>query len=318
MLKNMDAFPITRREATRLIGGAAAVSLWPMSSTAAEKTARSMLLRPIPSTGEKIPAIGLGTSGTFDVGDSPNDRNPLKEVLSRFAELGGKVIDTSPIYGRAETVIGDLVSELHLRDKFFFATKVWTTGRQAGIDSMEQSLARLQTKHLDLMQVHNLVDLDTQLATARAWKEEGRVRYVGVTHYVESALPALEKVLQREKLDFVQINYSIAERDADERLLPLARERGVAVLVNRPFARGDLFLAYAPSRCPTGRRNSIANRGRNFFLSGFWPTKPSPAPSRRRATPGIWRTTSAAERDVFRTRRCGSEWCSWLRSSESA
>jgi diketogulonate reductase-like aldo/keto reductase len=164
----MDPFPITRREATRLIGGAAAAALWPMQSTAAEKAVSSLLLRAIPSTGEKIPAIGLGTSGTFDVGDSPNDRNPLKEVLKRFVQLGGKVIDTSPMYGRAETVIGDLVSELHLRDALFFATKVWTTGRQSGSDSMERSLALLRAKQLDLMQVHNLVDLDTQLATARA------------------------------------------------------------------------------------------------------------------------------------------------------
>jgi diketogulonate reductase-like aldo/keto reductase len=130
---------------------------------------------------------------------------------------------------------------LNLRDQVFLATKVWTTGGQKGISSMERSLQLLRTKRIDLMQVHNLVDLETQLATARTWKEQGRVRYVGVTHYVESALPALEKVLQHEKLDFVQINYSIIERQAEQRVLPLARERGVAVLVNRPFARGNLF-----------------------------------------------------------------------------
>ncbi len=235
----MIEISITRRAAVRLLGGAAAATFCPNPLSAAEKTA--MLLRAIPSTGEKIPAVGLGTSRTFDVGTSPNERDPLKEVLRRFVQLGGKVIDTSPMYGRAEGVIGDLTSELHLREKLFLATKVWTTGRQAGIDEMERSLARLRTKTLDLMQVHNLVDLGTQLATARAWKEAGRVRYVGVTHYVESALPELEKVLRREKLDFLQINYSIAEREAEERVLPLAREKGVAVLINRPFARGDLF-----------------------------------------------------------------------------
>ncbi len=200
-----------------------------------------MLLRAIPSSGEKIPAVGLGTSRTFDVGNSPNDRGPLKEVLRRFAQLGGRLVDTSPMYGRAEEVIGDLVEELHLRDSLFFATKVWTTGKQEGIDSMERSLKLLRTKKIDLMQVHNLVDLDTQLATARAWQEEGKVRYVGITHYVESSLPAVEKVLQREKLDFLQINYSIAEREAEKRVLPLARERGVATLINRPFTRGNLF-----------------------------------------------------------------------------
>lgn len=200
-----------------------------------------MLLRAIPSSGEKIPAVGLGTSRTFDVGTSPDDRGPLKEVLSRFAQLGGRLVDTSPMYGRAEEVIGDLVEELHLRDSLFFATKVWTTGKQEGIDSIERSLQLLKTKRLDLMQVHNLVDLDTQLATARAWQEQGKVRYVGITHYVESSLPAVEKVLQREKLDFLQINYSIAEREAEKRVLPLARERGVATLINRPFTRGNLF-----------------------------------------------------------------------------
>ncbi|CAN5533165.1 aldo/keto reductase [soil metagenome] len=238
----MNDLAITRREAARLIGGAAAAAtVWPLRSVAVEKAAASMLLRTIPSTGEKIPAIGLGTSRTFDVGDSPNDRGPLKEVLQRFVQLRGTVIDTSPMYGQAEEVIGDLVEELRLRDSLFFATKVWTTGKQEGIDSMERSLKLLRTKRIDLMQVHNLVDLDTQLATARAWKEQGKVRYVGITHYVESSLPEVEKVLQREKLDFLQINYSIAEREAEKRVLPLALERGVATLINRPFTRGSLF-----------------------------------------------------------------------------
>ncbi len=231
---------ITRREAARLIGGAAAAAtVWPISSRAAENA--TQLLRAIPSTGEKIPALGLGTSQTFDVGNSPNERGPLREVLRRFVELGGKVVDTSPMYGRAEEVIGDLASELKLRDSLFLASKVWTTGKKEGIDSIERSGKLLQTKRLDLMQVHNLVDLETQLATLRAWKEEGRIRYLGITHYVESSFPAVEKILLREKLDFLQINYSIAERKAEERVLPLAREKGVAVLVNRPFARGNLF-----------------------------------------------------------------------------
>lgn len=213
--------------------------LRPTMTVAYNETA--LLLRTIPSTGEKLPAIGLGTWRTFDVGALPNERAPLKEVLSRFVHLGGKVIDSSPMYGRAEVVIGDLTSELNLRDSLFLATKVWTTGRQAGIDSMERSLARLRIKRLDLMQVHNLVDLETQLATLRAWKEQGRIRYFGITHYVDSAFPEVEGILLREKLDFLQINYSIIDRAADERLLPLARDRGVAVLINRPFASGDLF-----------------------------------------------------------------------------
>jgi diketogulonate reductase-like aldo/keto reductase len=230
---------ITRREAACMIGGAAAAALCSIPLSAAEKT--TILFRAIPATGEKIPVVGLGTWQVFDVGASPNERQPLRQVLTRFVQLGGKVIDSSPMYGRAESVIGDLTNELQLRDKLFLATKVWTSGQQAGIESMERSLMRLRTKRLDLMQVHNLVDLDTQLATMLAWKEEGRIRYIGITHYVDSAFPEVEKILRREKLDFLQINYSIVDRAADERLLPLARERGVAVLINRPFASGDLF-----------------------------------------------------------------------------
>ena len=224
-----------------MIGCAAATALVPWPMKAGEKDSTSILLRSIPSTGERIPVVGLGTWQVFDVGDSPNERDPLKEVLTRFVQLGGKVIDSSPMYGGAESVIGELTSELHLREKLFFATKVWTTGKQAGIESMERSFARLRVKRLDLMQVHNLVDVDTQLATIRAWKDEGRIRYLGITHYVDSAFPEVEKILRREKLDFLQINYSIIDRKADERILPLARERGVATLINRPFASGDLF-----------------------------------------------------------------------------
>jgi diketogulonate reductase-like aldo/keto reductase len=231
---------MTRRQAACVLGGAAAVTLLPWRLPAAEERS-GMLQRAIPSSGEKLPAVGLGTWQVFDVGDAPNERGPLKEVLQRFVQLGGKVIDSSPMYGRAEGVIGDLTSELHLRDQLFLATKVWTSGKEAGIDSMERSFQRLRVQKLDLMQVHNLVDLDTQLATMRDWKEQGRIRYLGITHYVDSAFPEVQQILRREKLDVVQINYSIVDRTADERILPLARERGVATLINRPFASGDLF-----------------------------------------------------------------------------
>ena len=231
---------MSRRDATRLLAGASAALLFrPTMSEAREPSPQ--LLRAIPSTGEKLPAVGLGTWQVFDVGDSSAERGPLKEVLARFVQLGGKVIDSSPMYGRAEAVIGDLTNELHLRDKLFLATKVWTSGRQAGIESMERSFARLRVQKLDLMQVHNLVDLDTQLATMRVWKEQGRIRYLGITHYRDDAFPEVEKILRREKLDFLQINHSIIDRKAEERILPLARDRGVAVLIKRPFASGDLF-----------------------------------------------------------------------------
>jgi diketogulonate reductase-like aldo/keto reductase len=237
----MTAMLITRRTAVRLIGGAAAAACSPIPMSAAENETGQMLMRAIPSSGEKLPVIGLGTWQVFDVADSPNERQPLKEVLSRFVQLGGKVIDSSPMYGRAEGVIGDLTNELRLRDSLFLATKVWTTGKQEGIDSMERSLTRLQTKRIDLMQVHNLVDVETQLATLRDWKEKGRIRYLGITHYNSSAYAEVEKILRREKLDFLQINYSIIEREAEERILPLAQDRGVAVIINRPLGGGDLF-----------------------------------------------------------------------------
>ncbi len=256
---------LTRRQAARVLGGATASTLLPFPVSAA-KAPGEMLLREIPSTGEKLPAIGLGTSGTFDVGDSAAEGGPLREVLRQFVRLGGKVIDTSPMYGKAEGVIGDLTSELRVRDQLFLATKVWTTGRQEGTASMERSFVRLRTKRLDLMQVHNLVDLETQLATARAWKKEGRVRYVGVTHYVESALPELEKVLQREKLDFIQINYSIAEREAEQRVLPLARDHGAAVLINRPFARGDLFSRLRSKPLPAWAQEFDCRSWAQFLL----------------------------------------------------
>ena len=198
------------------------------------------ILRAIPSSKEMVPVIGLGTWQTFDVG-SGADRRPLREILRRFVELGGRVVDSSPMYGRAETVVGDLSAELRLRDTLFVATKVWTSGRDNGIAQMEESCRRLRVERLDLMQVHNLVDWRTHLPTVADWKRAGRVRYVGVTHYTASAYRELEQVMNSEPLDFVQLNYSPVERDAERRLLPLAADRGVAVLVNRPFAEGALF-----------------------------------------------------------------------------
>jgi len=211
------------------------------TGTSGAGAAPSLLLRPIPSSGETIPAVGLGTWQTFDVGASAAAREPLREVLKRFVALGGRVIDSSPMYGAAEAVVGELASALGIVDSLFVATKVWTSGREAGIAQMEQSLRLLRKKPLDLMQVHNLVDWRTHLATLRGWKQAGRVRYVGVTHYTASGYDELERVLRSEPLDFVQVNYSLGEREAERRILPLARDRGIAVLVNRPFSAGGLF-----------------------------------------------------------------------------
>jgi diketogulonate reductase-like aldo/keto reductase len=185
--------------------------------------------------------IGLGTWQTFDIGSGESARAPLREVLREFVSLGGSVIDSSPMYGRSESVVGDLAAELGIHARLFLATKVWTQGREAGIRQMEESFRRLRTKRMDLLQVHNLVDWRTHLATLRIWKEQGRVRYIGVTHYTESAYADLSRVLKAEEIDFVQFNYSVAEREAEKMLLPLAMERKIAVLVNRPFGGGGLI-----------------------------------------------------------------------------
>lgn len=177
------------------------------------------------------------------MGGSPQELPQRGEVLAALFEAGGSVVDSSPMYGSAEAVVGDLLHASASRDKAFLATKVWTTGKQAGIAQMERSMALLRTQHVELMQVHNLVDWHTQLATLRAWKEQGRISYIGVTHYTESAYPELEQVMRAEPLDFVQFNYSVAARGAEQRLLPLAAERGIAVIVNLPFGGGRVLRA---------------------------------------------------------------------------
>jgi diketogulonate reductase-like aldo/keto reductase len=224
---------LTRRAVLQLMAAAAA-------RPARADTPAPILQRPIPSSGETIPTVGLGTWRTFDVGTAA-DRAPLRDVLRRFVALGGRVVDSSPMYGPAESVLGDLAAEAAGGDALFLATKVWTSGREAGVRQMEQSFRRLRATRLDLLQIHNLVDWRTHLRTLREWKAAGRIRYIGVTHYTAGAHDELERVLRAEPFDFVQINYSLGERDAERRLLPLARERGIAVLVNRPFSEGGLF-----------------------------------------------------------------------------
>jgi len=200
----------------------------------------AMIRRKVPSSGELLPIIGLGTSGPFEVPDTPAARAPLAQVLTAFFAGGGCLIDTSPMYSSAEQVLGELLTP-QMHEQVFLATKVWTRGRAAGIEQMTRSAELMKVKRLDLIQVHNLLDLDTQLATLREWKAAGRVRYLGVTHYTVSSYPELARVIERERLDFVQFNYSPVTREAEQRLLPLCAERGVAVLVNRPFEDGALF-----------------------------------------------------------------------------
>lgn len=200
-----------------------------------------MYKRAIPSSGELLPVIGCGTWQTFDVGATAEERAPLAEVLRVLFDAGGSVIDSSPMYGRSEAVVGELLAQLKAHDNAFMATKVWTQGRDPGIRQMQRSMQLLQDERIELMQIHNLLDWRTHLATLRAWKKEGRIRYLGITHYTPSAYNELEAIMRSEKLDFIQINYSLDDRQAERTLLPLAADRGIAVLVNRPFGGGSLL-----------------------------------------------------------------------------
>ena len=201
----------------------------------------NLIKRPIPGTDESLPVIGMGTWQTFDIGNNATARQNLSEVLKTFVARGGSVIDSSPMYGRSEEVVGDLAKELDVLSELFMATKVWTRGRQAGIHQMEQSMQEMRTVPMDLMQVHNLVDYHTHKETLRKWKAEGKIRYIGITHYTDSAHDDLAALIRKDQLDFVQLNYSINDRHAEKELLPLARDKGVAVLINRPYGGGSLF-----------------------------------------------------------------------------
>jgi diketogulonate reductase-like aldo/keto reductase len=248
---------VSRRELLQGLAGACA-ALAAHGSTAASAPSNAeakrgeMLKRVIPAspTREAVPVIGMGTWNTFDVGQSSKDREPLIEVLRAFYAAGASVIDSSPMYGTAEAVTGDLVHQVDAQDRTFYATKVWTQGRDKGVAQIGESLRRLQTKRLDLLQIHNLVDWRTHVATLRRMKAEGEVRYIGVTHYTVGAHDELEKVLAAESFEFAQFNYSIATRAAESRLLPYCQERGIAVLINRPFEEGALFTRVRGRKLP--------------------------------------------------------------------
>ena len=232
---------IDRRETLRRIGVGMAGLVAGEAMAGAQQPAPPIITRPIPSSGETLPVIGMGTWQTFDVGGGAAERAPLEEVLAAFVGMGGRLLDSSPMYGASETVAGDIAAKLAVRPKLFIATKVWTTGRARGVEQMEDSMRKLRAAPVDLMQVHNLVDVATHLATLAEWKRAGRVRYVGVTHYTAGSHDEVARVIAASPVDFVQINYSVGEREAEQRLLPLARERGIAVIANRPFAGGNLF-----------------------------------------------------------------------------
>jgi len=259
----MKDLGLSRRAALKLIGLAASGAMLEGADVLASN--ESMISRKIPSSGEALPCVGIGTYQTFDV-SSPEQHQEVKAVMRDFARLRGRVVDTSPMYGAAESVIGEVLTELNLGKELFLATKVWIEGRDAGLAQARQSMQRMKTPKLDLIQVHNLLDADTHLSWLKEWKHKGQVRYIGVTHYAEGAYAALEKQITTKQLDFVQFNYSMGEREAEKRLLPAAIASGTAVIVNRPFAKASLFDRVRGRQLPEWASEFDAGTWAQFFL----------------------------------------------------
>jgi diketogulonate reductase-like aldo/keto reductase len=226
---------------------------------------RKMIDRPIPASGERLPAIGLGTYSVFDIDSTPAEISTRREIVDLLLGEGGSVIDTSPMYNRSERVIGDIIRAGAPREAAFLATKVWIDGRDAGAAQMARSAELMNTDVIDLMQVHNLRDTDAHMKTIREWQDDGRIRYNGLTHYRASALEALEAAMKQHRPQFIQINYSLGEREADRRLLPLAADMGIAVLINRPYQAGALFRAVRGRELPDWASEFAASWGQ-FFL----------------------------------------------------
>lgn len=254
--------PLSRRS---LIAGAGLLPvLGPVARAAPTET--DLIERKIPSSGEMLPAMGIGTSRRYEVEPTPDKITPLREAVERFVSLGGRVIDTAPSYGTAEDVLGMILPEGGLREKVFLASKVSERGKEAGLAQIERSFQRMRTDKIDLIAVHNLVDTETNLATLRDLKAKGRIRYVGVTVWLDRQFPDLETVMKREALDFVQVNYAIDSRLASERILPLAKDRGMAVMVNVPFGRDRLFGAVKGKPIPDWAAAFGCANWAQFFL----------------------------------------------------
>ncbi len=229
-------------------------------------TPGNLIQRPIPSTGEMLPVIGVGTWNTFDVGESSSERNPLAGVLKTLVEKGGKLIDSSPMYGSSERVVGELSELAGLNQKLFIATKVWTCGADKGVTQMSNSLSLLKRSTIDLMQVHNVVDWQTHLKTLASWKESGKTRYIGLTHYVDSAHDTLVRIIKENSVDFIQINYNLLDRHAEEELLPFAQDKRIAVIINRPFEEGALFRRVKEKKLPEWAADFDCTSWGQFFL----------------------------------------------------
>lgn len=253
---------LSRREAAKLMAfGSLGISILP--SLMSFNTS-NVMKRKIPSSGDYIPVVGLGTWQSFDVGNNQSDRSRLIEVLQQMKSLGGQVIDSSPMYGSSERVVGDLTAKAGIQEDFFYATKVWTSGQSAGINQMNASFNKMRREQMDLMQIHNLVDWKTHVKTLRDWKEKEKIKYWGITHYTNSSHNTLIDIIKNERPDFAQFNYSINERNAENRLLETAKEYGTAVIVNRPYDGGSLFRLTRGKPCPTGVPIWIYTPGGSF------------------------------------------------------
>ncbi|MDQ6610794.1 MAG: aldo/keto reductase [Gemmatimonadota bacterium] len=274
MRTNDDGFPgdergITRRTLVKKgVGAGLAVAFNPLAAWFHNAAQASVLTRAIPSSGERIPVIGIGTARRYESAASPEDRAPLREVLRRLPELGGKLIDTAPAYGIAETVVGDLVSEIGNRDKLFLATKVGVRNgdRAAIIAQMEASLQHLKTNRIDLMQIWNLIAVPETLPILREWKAAGRIRYIGITTSNERQYEPLLKIMASEKLDFIQVDYAVDGREAEARILPTAKDKGIAVLTNLPFGRSRVFEKVSGKPVPDWAREIDCTTWAQIFL----------------------------------------------------
>lgn len=255
---------ITRRQLAQL--GASALALSGTGLYASLPDSRQLLKRRIPSSAEELPVIGMGTSRTFDTSDDPQVLSKLSAVMRAFFQGGGTVIDSSPMYGNAESRVGDVLRAMPSRPPLFAATKVWTKGREQGIEQMETSERRMAVKAFDLIAVHNLKDWKVHLDTLKSWKKEGRVRYIGITTSHGRAHEELVEIMRREPLDFVQFSYNIEDRAAEQHLLPLAQSRGIATMINRPFQRGDLFVKTREQNLPGVAKELGCDSWGQFFL----------------------------------------------------